>query len=303
MPHAMSINELMEGCGKEDILLEPYISDDWMQACGRRSTIRTNVPVILRVYWHELYKDPFPGDGYPISFMSRPHKIGYAEVALLADDPTTRVVLSDVFTTSSSTGFIHRMRIIGVLLVSLAFYAWYAYATLLSRRSDLDRPITSWLDLPENVQRTWAMYSPYFPVEPYQPPQNCEITEVNILQRHGARYPTSGATKSINAALAKLLSVKNFTDPRLAFLEEYTYNLGQNDLVAFGAAQSYDAGREALIRYSHLVSVDNLPFVRASSSDRVVMSAAIGLQDLLPQVRASTHQAYQSSFPKLETIR
>lgn len=111
------------------------------------------------------------------------------------------------------------------------------------------------------------------------------------LQRHGARFPTSGAGKQIQSAVNKLLAVPEFKDHRLDFLHSFQYDLGADVLVPFGAAQyvphlvlrclplndragrSYDAGAEAFERYSHLVSAHNLPFVRASSSERVVVSA------------------------------
>ncbi|KAI9057638.1 phytase [Trametes sanguinea] len=118
------------------------------------------------------------------------------------------------------------------------------------------------------------MYSPYFPADVYRPPPaNCKINQVHILQRHGARYPTSGAATRIEAAIAKLKAANGYTDPLLAFVDNYTYSLGHDDLVSFGATQSSSAGREAFQRYPFLISERQLPFVRASSSDRVVASA------------------------------
>lgn len=61
------------------------------------------------------------------------------------------------------------------------------------------------------------------------------------LQRHGARYPTSGATERILVALRKLLSVK-YTDKRLRFLYDFKYELGSDDLVSFGADQYVRSG-------------------------------------------------------------
>lgn len=136
------------------------------------------------------------------------------------------------------------------------------------------RPITPSLNVPLGIQRNWAESSPYFPIGVYtSPPQGCEIDQVNILQRHGARFPTSGASAGILSALGKIQSVANYTDPRLNFLQSFTYNLGTNDLVPFGAAQSFDAGQEAFQRYFHIANEHNLPFVRAASSMRVVVSA------------------------------
>ena len=57
------------------------------------------------------------------------------------------------------------------------------------------------------------------------------------IQRHGARFPTSGAGSRINAAIAKLQSAQTYNDPKLDFLKTFVYDLGSNDLIRFGAAQ------------------------------------------------------------------
>ncbi|KAH9482157.1 3-phytase B [Psilocybe cubensis] len=127
---------------------------------------------------------------------------------------------------------------------------------------------------PPTIQQSWAAYTPYFPVKQYSPPPaHCKITQVNIIQRHGARFPTSGATTRILTAVNNLKSATDFLDPRLDFLRNYTYTLGKDNLIPFGALQSVDAGQGAFQRYSQLVSSKNLPFVRASGSTRVVDSA------------------------------
>ncbi|KAF5358598.1 hypothetical protein D9758_007734 [Tetrapyrgos nigripes] len=125
------------------------------------------------------------------------------------------------------------------------------------------------------VERSWAQYSPYFPVEEYKaPPSGCTIDQINIIQRHGARFPTSGSSKTIISAVTKLKAVQDtLVDPKMDFIRNYTYDLGTDDLVEFGAVQSSQAGEEAFNRYSHLVSPDNLPFIRADGSERVVLSA------------------------------
>ncbi|KAF7795541.1 hypothetical protein EIP86_006703 [Pleurotus ostreatoroseus] len=124
----------------------------------------------------------------------------------------------------------------------------------------------------ENGPHEWAQYSPYTPQANYTlPPSGCQINQVHI--RHGARYPTSGATDRIMRAVWKLLSVKEYKDPRFKFLKGFSYDLGVDDLVPFGADQSFKAGEEAFMRYSYLIGLDSLPFVRASSAERVVISA------------------------------
>jgi len=57
------------------------------------------------------------------------------------------------------------------------------------------------------------------------------------LQRHGARFPTSGATRVITAALAKLQAAASYNDSKLDFMKSYTYGLGKDDLVKYGADQ------------------------------------------------------------------
>jgi len=84
-------------------------------------------------------------------------------------------------------------------------------------------------------------------------------------------------------------SATKYIDPQLAFLTNYTYAFGVDDLVPFGASQfvldsfltfealtltrSHEAGQDAFTRYSHLISQTNLPFIRSSGGTRVVESA------------------------------
>ncbi|KAJ6525468.1 phytase [Mycena vulgaris] len=125
-----------------------------------------------------------------------------------------------------------------------------------------------------DLRKSWGAYSPFFSVEEYAaPPDGCEVTQVNILQRHGARFPTLGAGLYIVSAVWKLQSVDAYTHPAMQFLSSFDYTLGVNDLVPFGALQSHEAGALVFERYSNLVDTDHLPFVRASSGARVVDSA------------------------------
>ncbi|EJD01736.1 phosphoglycerate mutase-like protein [Fomitiporia mediterranea MF3/22] len=134
-------------------------------------------------------------------------------------------------------------------------------------------PITPPLDIPENIQHSWGAYTPYFSTAEYKaPPKHCRITQVNIIQRHGARFPTSGSTERILSALKKIQSSPSFKDQRLEFLRNYTYDLGSDNLVPFGAAQSFDSGQMDYVRYKDLVN-SSVPFVRASGSTRVVDSS------------------------------
>ncbi|KAH8827733.1 histidine phosphatase superfamily [Flagelloscypha sp. PMI_526] len=119
--------------------------------------------------------------------------------------------------------------------------------------------------------KTWAQYTPYHPVEGYPaPPPNCAIDQI---QRHGARYPTLGASARIVVALNHILSATTYNTNELQFLRNYTYSLGSSDLLPYGAEESRHAGEIAFERYPQLVSAENLPFVRSSSGERCVLSA------------------------------
>ncbi|KAF7795764.1 hypothetical protein EIP86_006931 [Pleurotus ostreatoroseus] len=128
------------------------------------------------------------------------------------------------------------------------------------------------LGFPERIQRRWGQYSPYFPAGDYvPPPTGCEITQVNILQRHGARYPNDD--DDYDLAVKHLRHAKEYRDSGLDFLKDYEYQLKVDVLVPYGAEQSFESGEAAYKRYSHLVSETNIPFVRAASKPRVVASA------------------------------
>ncbi|ETW86127.1 hypothetical protein HETIRDRAFT_471458 [Heterobasidion irregulare TC 32-1] len=130
------------------------------------------------------------------------------------------------------------------------------------------------VDLPEKLQKAWAMYSPYFSSGEYvDPPAGCVVSQVNLIQRHGARFPTKGSGTKIASAVTKLSAVKEYNNEKLDFLHNFTYTLGKDDLIPFGAAQSFDAGGVEYHRYSVLVSESSVPFVRAASSQRVVDTA------------------------------
>ncbi|KAI0684865.1 hypothetical protein BC835DRAFT_1461145 [Cytidiella melzeri] len=77
----------------------------------------------------------------------------------------------------------------------------------------------------------------------------CQIDQVNIV------------------ALAKLQTVTKFTDSRLDFVKSFTFNLGTDDLVKFGADQSFDAGQEAFICYSKLFDGNDIPLTNDTLDD------------------------------------
>jgi len=70
-----------------------------------------------------------------------------------------------------------------------------------------------------------------------------------------------------------LQGVSEYEDPNLEFLKTFVYDLGNEGLVPFGVAEAVQAGKEAFSRYQQLFDSQNLPFVRASGSTRVIHAA------------------------------
>ena len=86
--------------------------------------------------------------------------------------------------------------------------------------------------------------SHYFPnpigfgVDEYSLPENASIVQLNMLSRHGSRYPTTGAGATLLAA-----KIQNFTngtlgtvtfEGELSFLNTWKYFLGNEILVPVG---------------------------------------------------------------------
>ncbi|KAG9126995.1 hypothetical protein FRC07_001075 [Ceratobasidium sp. 392] len=101
-------------------------------------------------------------------------------------------------------------------------------------------------------------------------PEGCAVSMINILQRHGARYPTEDAGVDINAALTKTRLAQNITDPSLKFISSFNYSFIAEQLVPFGRRQSYVSGQIIAKKYAAL---GTFKFVRASDKERIVESS------------------------------
>lgn len=153
-----------------------------------------------------------------------------------------------------------------------------------------------------DISRQWGMYSPYFRVASEIPdvvPAGCRVTFVNLLQRHGSRYPDAGKGANYQDVLAEIKAASggaNFSGA-YAFLANYTYTLGTEDLTRFGQQQSYNSGLQFFSRYKDLAR-KHTPFVRASGAGRVYVTAlnwTAGFHDA--KAAAGVHSAAANPFP------
>ncbi|RPD56732.1 acid phosphatase [Lentinus tigrinus ALCF2SS1-7] len=226
--------------------------------------------------------------------------------AIHASTSSDAVPIDHTGTTRRSCVTNNCIRTTVTLLVFAAYVAWtwpwhlehWADATRgrLALDTETARHRTPPLGVPKALQTSWAQYSPWHPLDEYSaPPAGCEINQVHILQRHGARYPNSDDGELYSRAVEHISSAEKFSDKRLKFLEDYEYELGADDLVPFGAAQSFESGEIAFKRYANLVSPTEIPYVRAAGAPRVISTAT----NWTVGFAAASHQRYQ---PYLNTI-
>ncbi|KAF7980800.1 hypothetical protein HWV62_36881 [Athelia sp. TMB] len=111
--------------------------------------------------------------------------------------------------------------------------------TLSTPSLSLDVAWPSKITDPKEGRKLWAHNTPYFPLAAYQPvPRNCELTQAIILQRHGAREAKPKELANIKDAILRLQNATAYYDPRLAFLQDYTWDLGDDtELLPFGALE------------------------------------------------------------------
>ena len=143
------------------------------------------------------------------------------------------------------------------------------------RRSGSCDRVEEGYDCQPNILHYWGQYSPYYSIpSEISPdmPSNCKITFVQVLSRHGARDPTESKTIKYKETVQKIKRNVQRFEGDYAFLTDYEYILGADQLTRFGEQQLVNSGIKYYNRYKALTK-HLYPFVRASSQERVVMSA------------------------------
>lgn len=106
------------------------------------------------------------------------------------------------------------------------------------------------------ISQYWGQISPYsdnpenyFGVDDVGLPDGCQVEQVQSLQRHANRFPTSffdDGDNDVNFGqkIFNFTSAKNgslFTGP-LAFLNTYEYQMGSSYLTGLGASTEFQSG-------------------------------------------------------------
>ncbi|KAK5116850.1 hypothetical protein LTR85_009110 [Meristemomyces frigidus] len=135
-----------------------------------------------------------------------------------------------------------------------------------------------------NIFQMMGQLSHYFPnpdgfgADEYSLPENASIVQLNMLSRHGARYPTTGSGATTLAAkihnyTTGVLGDVTFTG-NLSFLNTWTYKLGAEILVPVGHQELFDSGVLHQYMYGHLYPNNGTKIVaRSTTQDRMTQSA------------------------------
>jgi len=127
------------------------------------------------------------------------------------------------------------------------------------------------------------------------------VTFAQILSRHGARDPTASKTTAYNKTIAKVhASGKNFTG-QYAFLNDYEYTLGADQLTAFGQQEMVNSGINFYERYEALAR-NSVPFVRSSGESRVVESAQNWTQGFTASKVADRRAPKCNCYPSVNVV-
>ncbi|EGG09376.1 uncharacterized protein MELLADRAFT_77108 [Melampsora larici-populina 98AG31] len=133
--------------------------------------------------------------------------------------------------------------------------------------------------------RSWGYLSPFqsLPHDTFglesataKVPPTCELEQVHMLHRHGARYPTS--SKEPAGFANRLKAAKGYkATGQLEFLNNWKYGLGIEILTPFGRNQLFNLGVGFRQKYGHLLdrmtdSTKKLVF-RTTSQNRMLHSA------------------------------
>ncbi|KAF2740744.1 acid phosphatase [Polyplosphaeria fusca] len=132
------------------------------------------------------------------------------------------------------------------------------------------------------ISHFWGQYSLWFSVPSdidVDPPKTCDVTFASVLSRHGGRDPTAGKTMLYKIMIANIQSTAKAYPGEFAFLKNYQYTLGADQLTDAGRQEMVNSGAHFYRRYSTLID-SKPPFVRSSGQDRVVESAEKWLQGL-----------------------
>ncbi|TIA19408.1 phosphoglycerate mutase-like protein [Aureobasidium pullulans] len=131
-----------------------------------------------------------------------------------------------------------------------------------------------------NIFQMMGQLSHYFPnpvgfgVDEYSLPPGSEIVQLNMLSRHGSRYPTTGSGAFKFGQKHKNMTGDVKYTGELSFLNDWNYQLGAEILVPIGKQELFDSGTLHYYQYGHLYPNNGSKIIaRSTTQDRMTKSA------------------------------
>ncbi|KAJ9222263.1 hypothetical protein DTO271D3_4272 [Paecilomyces variotii] len=156
------------------------------------------------------------------------------------------------------------------------------------------------------ISHYWGPYAPFFSLDAISEisadiPAGCNVTFVQVLSRHGARYPTLHKSTSYSDLIDRIQQHATAFRGDFAFLEDYRYTLGADNLTAFGENEMALSGVTFYNRYKSLTR-SIVPFARSSGSDRVVRSGELFLNGFQNAKAADPQSKKNDTVPTIKAI-
>ncbi|KFX90707.1 hypothetical protein V490_06316 [Pseudogymnoascus sp. VKM F-3557] len=179
--------------------------------------------------------------------------------------------------------------ILSIVLICLTFLLILAAVVVWARSRPVDHTlpcqrtvageINNGYQCHPEISHHWGQYSPYFTVPSEisaSTPDSCEITFVQSLARHGARYPTYTKAILYKKLVQHILTIVNGIEGefegKYEFLRSYKWSIGADKLTIVGIQQLTMMGFKLYQRYQSLAK-DTIPFIRSTDQDRMFASA------------------------------
>ncbi|PFH55787.1 hypothetical protein XA68_17619 [Ophiocordyceps unilateralis] len=139
-------------------------------------------------------------------------------------------------------------------------------------------PVEGMAPTDESIFRLMGFLSPYAPspgfgVDEYPLPVGADIVQVQMLSRHGSRYPTTGS--KVERFARRIANVSADFKPKgsLAFLQHWKYQLGAEILVPNGRQELFQSGILHSYMYGALYNPKSKIIARTTTQDRMLKSA------------------------------
>ncbi|KAF2006772.1 phosphoglycerate mutase-like protein [Amniculicola lignicola CBS 123094] len=133
-----------------------------------------------------------------------------------------------------------------------------------------------------NIFQRLANLSPYFPnpngfgADEYPIPVNSNVTWLNMVHRHGSRYPEFSGRAPERTLGKKIMDAKGKFNAygSLSFLNDWKFGLGAEILVPIGKQELFNSGTLHYYQYGHLFPNNGTKIVARTTTQKRMLESA-----------------------------